>query len=525
MTGQSQSPRPDLSRRSFLVAGGALGASLLLPASVAHAGPGLVRSGRPVLTHGVQAGDVSAVDAIVWARADRAARMRVEVSTTPDFSGARSIGGPIVTSNTDLTGKMRLRGLPAGEDVFYRVTLSDPDDGSLTSQPVVGHFRTAPVTPSDIRFVWSADLAGQGWGIDESRGGYRIFDAMRERRPHFFICSGDTIYADGPLPAERTLSDGTVWRNIVTEEKSKVAETLAEYRGNYRYNLLDENLRRFNAEVAQINQWDDHEVINNWYPGEVLNDSRYTEQRVDVLAARAKRAFHEYLPTASQPTEDGRIYRVRRYGPLLDVFVLDMRSYKDANTDGRESTVDGGVFGRTQLDWLKRELAASRATWKVIAADLPISLIVTDGDTAFEAIGQGDPGEPHGRELEVAELLSFAKRNRVTGMVWLTADVHYAAAHHYDPVRATFTDFDPFWEFVAGPLNAVVATSANALDPTFGPEVVFQKLAPSVDVNNPAFGYQFFGEVSIDARTQVLTVRLRDVDGAVMHSVELEPER
>ncbi len=26
--------------------------------------------------------------------------------------------------------------------------------------------------------------------------------------------------------------------------------------------------------------------------------------------------------------------------------------------------------------WLKRELLASRATWKVIAADMPISLIV-----------------------------------------------------------------------------------------------------------------------------------------------------
>lgn len=516
---------PRLTRRSFLAAGGVVGASLVLPMSAAAAAPGLVRAGRPVITHGVQAGDVSAASAIVWTRADREARMRVEVSTTPNFSGARSVAGPVVTSASDLTGKMQLRGLPAGRDVFYRVTLSDPDDGSLTSEPVVGHFRTAPLTRSDIRFVWSADLAGQGWGIDESRGGYRIFDAMREREPHFFVCSGDTIYADGPLPAERPLSDGTVWRNIVTEEKSKVAETLAEYRGNFRYNLLDANLRRFNAEVAQINQWDDHEVINNWYPGEVLNDPRYTEQRVDVLAERARQAFHEYLPIAPQNAEDGRIYRVRRYGPLLDVFVVDMRSYKDANTSGQESTVDGGVFGRTQLEWLKRELAASRATWKVIAADLPLSLIVKDGDAAFEAIGQGDPGEPRGRELEVADLLSFAKRNRVTGMVWITADVHYAAAHHYHPSRAEFTDFDPFWEFVAGPLNAVVATTANALDPTFGPEVVFQKLAPSTDVNNPAFGYQFFGEVAIDADTEVMTVQLRDVGGAVLHSVDLEPGR
>ncbi len=45
--------------------------------------------------------------------------------------------------------------------------------------------------------------------------------------------------------------------------------------------------------MPQINQWDDHEVTNNWYPGEILDDARYTEKRVDVLAARARQAFYE----------------------------------------------------------------------------------------------------------------------------------------------------------------------------------------------------------------------------------------
>jgi alkaline phosphatase D len=26
--------------------------------------------------------------------------------------------------------------------------------------------------------------------------------------------------------------------------------------------------------VPQANQWDDHEVLNNWYPGEILTDAR-----------------------------------------------------------------------------------------------------------------------------------------------------------------------------------------------------------------------------------------------------------
>ncbi len=97
------------------------------------------------------------------------------------------------------------------------------------------------------------------------------------------------------------MPDGGVWKNLVTEEKSKVAETLAEFRGNYKYNLLDRNLRDFNAEVPMFSQWDDHEVTNNWWPGEMLTRAehrrkKYREQSVLLLAARAGRAFHEYMP-------------------------------------------------------------------------------------------------------------------------------------------------------------------------------------------------------------------------------------
>jgi alkaline phosphatase D len=306
----------------------------------------------------------------------------------------------------------------------------------------------------------------------------------------------------------------------VTAEKSKVAETLDEFRGQFRYNLLDHNLRAFHAAVPQINQWDDHEVTNNWYPGEVLDDPRYTiERRADVLAARGKQAFLEYLPVREQRGEDGRIYRVIRYGPLLDVFVLDMRSYKDANTPGLESAADGGVFGQRQLRWLQQELRASRAVWKVLAADLPIGLVVPDGPTAIEGIAQGNAGAPAGRELEVADLLRFIHRQRITGTVWLTADVHYTAAHHYSPDRAVFQDFSPFWEFVSGPLNAG-AFGPNRLDPTFGPEAVFVAAPPRPNVS-PAEGYQFFGQVEIDGSSRELTVHLRDLDGRVVHTQRL----
>ncbi|WP_048302566.1 alkaline phosphatase D family protein, partial [Pseudomonas aeruginosa] len=109
------------------------------------------------------------------------------------------------------------------------------------------------------------------------------------------------------------------------------------------------------------------------------------------------------------------------------------------------------------------------------------------------------------------DLLRFVQRAGVRNTVWLTADVHYCAAHHYSPERAAFKDFAPFWEFVAGPLNAG-SFGPNALDGTFGPQVMFQK-APLVQNSSPFAGYQFFGEVEIDAQSRALTVTLRDLDG------------
>jgi alkaline phosphatase D len=174
--------------------------------------------------------------------------------------------------------------------------------------------------------------------------------------------------------------------------------------------------------------------------------------------------------------------------------------------------------------WLKQQLLSSRATWKIIAADMPIGLQVPDGDTDFEAIANGD-GPALGREQETAGLPRFIKMNDIRNTVWLTADVHYCAAHHYDPNRAQFQDFLPFWEFVAGPLNAGTF-GPNKLDNTFGPQVMFQKAPPEGQMNlAPSAGYQFFGQVGIEGATGMMTVRLRDVTGQELYKIDLEPEQ
>ena len=510
---------PDHNRRLLLQG---IGAGLALPAlGIAPAIIAAPRA-RPQMLDGVQSGEVEGNRALVWSRCDRPGRLIVEWDTRSRFGNPRRMVSPVTDASLDFTARVDLRGLPADQSIFYRARFEDARSG-LLSEPWFGHLRSAPKRPRDIRFVWGGDTCGQGYGINPDFGGMRIYETMRQRRPDFFLHSGDVIYADGPIPAEVTAEDGSTWRNLVTEEKSKVAETLDEFRGNYRYNLLDENLRAFNAEVPQIWQWDDHEVTNNWSPSKVLDD-RYQQVRdIDTLVRRARQAYLEYAPMRiARGDRLGRIYRKVSYGPLLEVFVLDMRSYRGPNTHNlqAEQGADTAFLGREQLDWLKRELRASRATWKVIAADMPIGLHVPDGPR-WEAIANGNDGPALGRELEIAELLTFIQRARVRNTVWLTADVHYCAAHHYHPNRAAFQQFEPFWEFVAGPLNAG-SFGPNPLDATFGPEVVFQK-APPVANSSPRAGFQFFGEVEIDAQTGALDVSLRGLDGAVVYSQTLEP--
>jgi len=473
---------------------------------------------RPQMTHGVQSGDVSAASGVVWSRADRPARMLVEVATTDSFRDIRHAVFVDALPESDFTAKALIDDLPAGQDIFYRVSFQDLSS-AVFGEPQIGRFRTPPNDRRSVSFLWSGDTMGQGWGIDLARGGMRTYAAMAGNEPDFFIHCGDNIYADCPIAAEQKLPDGGVWRSIVTEEKSKPAETLADYRGNYKYNLLDDNLRAFNAAVPTFALWDNHEVMESWWPNEPLPQKPAGERNTLIFAARARRAFHEFLPIRETMAEPGRVYRKTRYGPLLDVFALDMRSYRgpDGPHADRIYRPDDYLLGPDQLAWLKSELAHSRATWKVIAADSPIGYVV-------DSAGIEPADGPRGRGIEIAELLSFIKHSGIRNTVWITADLHYTAAHYYDPNRAVFQDFAPFWEFVSGPLHAGTWTPV-ALDRTFGPQVVFHKASSPEQGDNlaPCYGLQFFGQAAIDGTTGALTVTLKDVADRALWSITLDP--
>ena len=61
----------------------------------------------------------------------------------------------------------------------------------------------------------------------------------------------------------------------------------------------------------------------------------------EAVAARAAQAMFDSVPLRRSPDEAGRVYRRFQYGPLLEIFVIDLRSYRGPNTANRQTSMGG----------------------------------------------------------------------------------------------------------------------------------------------------------------------------------------
>jgi alkaline phosphatase D len=518
MIGRTRSTAPQgasVSRRRFVKGGAAaLAAGFAAPA---------IALPRPRILDGIQSGDVAGDGAVVWSRCDRAARLIVEWDTTDRFSNPRRVGGSLASRFSGGTATAALDRLPAGQTVFWRAIFEDADRPGAVSAPETGRLHTHAGENGPVRFVFGGDQCGAGWGVNPDWGGIRIYDTMLKATPDFLIHLGDRIYSDATLRETRTVADGRVWRNLVTPAKSRIAETVADYRGNYSYNFLDGPYCRFAAAVPQFCTWDDHEVANDWWPGRARRKKRYSVG-YPALALHGRRAFFDYTAMRRNPSDPDRIYRAIRFGPQVEVFMLDTRSYRSANRRPANAEPFDPMLGVVQTAWLKDALAKSDATWKVIATSVPIEVRTKD-ENRQDKWADGREGPPGGREAELASILSFIKARGIRNTVWVAADVHYGAAVAFHPDRAAAGDFEPFWEFIAGPF-LTNTRKPHRMDPTFGPDRVFVTTSGGVQRPVTPYGEQFwYGQGDIDPAAGTLTMSIRDLYGKALFSQVLTVSR
>lgn len=465
------------SRRAVLAG---VAAGLVVPGRVLAAGP----------VHAMMVGDVGGGRAAIWVRTFAPTAFELRWDTGAGRGMRPGNTGP----DGDPTAVLALEGLPPGASITASVWVGGQEAAAV-------RFRTPSEQKASVKFLWSADLAGQGWGIDPARG-YAIFDAMLAEDPDFFVCCGDLVYADGPLPAERVLPDGSVWRNVVADGRDHAAIDEADFRGAYRYHLRDPAYVRFFGQVPLIATWDDHEVVDNF--------AASAEPRTDA----ALRAWKAYVP--ARLGELG-LFRVIPRGPLLDLIVLDGRSFRSPNVPGEPAS----WLGKVQSNALIQALKASKAVWKVVISGQPIGERVHHDFR--NRTGQDGPADGSSataaRERELNRVLQAT--SSVRNVVWLTGDVHHAAAHGYHPDRAIEKSFRPFREYVAGPLHAGVFP-AGELDPTFGPERRYVLEVPEPGAG-PASGTMSYGRVTLDEEG-AFDVSLRDGLGRELFGERLLPE-
>ena len=143
---------------------------------------------RPQALQGVMSGDVTSGQA-VHLEQDRPAvaddRRLVDDRRFPRTLAASRLGS---ARSTDFTTRVDLTGLPAGQEIFYRVTFSGPRRSQDSeSCRMTGRLRTAPSGRRDICSHSSGIRPAKGWGINPDWGGMKIYEACGEPQPDFFI--------------------------------------------------------------------------------------------------------------------------------------------------------------------------------------------------------------------------------------------------------------------------------------------------------------------------------------------------
>ncbi|MBM4259214.1 MAG: hypothetical protein FJ147_25355 [Deltaproteobacteria bacterium] len=483
------------------------------------------------ITHGVAVGDVTASSAVIWARASGEGMLRVAVQREDGSRGTTLRREAPVTAAHDFAGRIVVAGLTP--DTSYRYTVSV--SGGPTEE---GRFRTAPAPTQAkaFRFAWSGDL-GSGVCRDQQEG-YGIFQAINREPLDFFLALGDMIYADFTCEATG------LYGNAQVPGEFGPSADMPNYWAHWRYNREDAGYRQMLARMPYYAIWDDHEVSNDFGPLHVAPGPIKDSEKPMIGLGLA--AFLDYNPIMEHAETPKRIYRNFRWGKHLELIILDTRQYRDANFAPDDLKTPKSMLGREQLIWLKDTLERSDATWKVIVSSVPMSVptgvnpqVPKEEVAAFMQVTGLDKILPHlnrsggidswanyeqgaGFEQELTDILRFMQQRRINNNVWLTTDVHFAAAFRYTPFAET-PSFQPR-EYIAGPLSALLFPN-RLYDSTLGTEQLFfygaEKFTDirSYDAAKPWFNY---GTVAVDEAGH-LTVEIHKVDGTVVYRETLRP--
>ncbi len=424
-------------------------------------------SGFDPFSYGVASGDPLPNRVIIWTRVNPSAaatpgsglgspvRGLWEVSLNSGFTQRVATGRFTTSPASDHTVKIDVANLQPGTDYFYRFN-------SLGVNSPIGRMKTAPAvgsTPSSVRFGLVS--------CSNFEAGY--FSAYRHLAVRddldFVVHVGDYIYeyANGQY-GPSGFAGTTRAHDPATETL-----TLSDYRRRHACYKADADLRQLHARYPFITTWDDHETANNSWKDGAENHTAATEGPWFARESAGIQAYFEWMPlrppvATGSAGEIRPIYRRFSFGTLMDLFMLDLRQYRDEQpANGGEATIINSptrtLLGPQQTQWLQASLVTSQARWKmfgnsvqiapigVIPALLPLAtqqllnavFQTPIGATSFTSINVDSWDGYATSRLQILGLISGqVTGNPVRNCVFLTGDIHSSYACDIPANPATY---------------------------------------------------------------------------------------
>lgn len=285
--------------------------------------------------------------------------------------------------------KIELNGLKMNTTYAYAVVLN----GKPVPFPYTLKFKTKDLwqwrkPAPDFNFLTGScayfnepiyDRPGKPYGGDSS-----IFETMADTKAAFNVWLGDNWY---------------------TRESDYFTKWGMQYRAHHDMSLPV--LQRFMSSMPQYATWDDHD----YGPDD--------EGKSFILKDESRKIFMDYWCNPSFGEDGKGIYTQISYGDV-DLFLTDDRYFR--SEDGIFDSINGkpnndkSFFGRRQLDWLENALVYSRSTFRIIAV-------------GSQVLNPYIPSNVEGMfrySAEFNELLDFIKRQKITGVLFITGDRHHS---------------------------------------------------------------------------------------------------
>ena len=316
--------------------------------------------------------------------------------------------------------------LKMGATYDYRI-LIDGDEAELAAPAT---FTTQDIwewrkPPPDFEFLVGScsyvndpeyDRPGEGYGKTT-----RTFELMGESGADFMIWTGDNWY----------------WRESDYRSVSGMW-----YRPSHDRSIPE--MQKFLGSMHHYATWDDHDYgpnDSNW-------SFEYKDLALDIF--KAYWGNHTY-GEADNPGVYSKFY----WGDAA-FFLMDNHYYRDAAGVDQEKNPDKTQWGRRQMEWLKQSLLAAKELEHFRF------LFIATGNQMLQTAPFGEPHELYRRERE--ELMEFIVENEITGVVFLTGDVHHSALY-----RRQIGDSSQWvYEITSSPLSSGswdAAKSHKANDP------------------------------------------------------------